>query len=94
MLEKQTLIRSRSEVLDDIKKSLLASIDVSAIGELKVRSKCCRGTCILDLCPDQTTTGRTSKRKSIAFVLLLATNRHWKLMNAPMGSQRTSTTRQ
>jgi hypothetical protein len=40
MLEKQQLIRSRSEVLDDIKKSRLASIDVSAIGELKVRSKC------------------------------------------------------
>ena len=70
MLEKQQLIRSRSEVLHDIKKRLLASIDVSAIGELKACWKC-RGACILDLCPDQTTTGRTSKRKSIAFVLLL-----------------------
>ena len=36
MLEKQQLIRSWSEVLHAIKKSLLASIDVSAIGELKV----------------------------------------------------------
>jgi hypothetical protein len=36
MLEKQQLIRSRSEVLHNIKESLLASIDVSAIDELKV----------------------------------------------------------